>query len=299
MSRKLTYGWLGLGTMGASMAKHLHKHSIAKGGPPALVWNRTTSKAISHAEAHGTVAVEAPEEVAEKCDVLFTMLPTSRDVQALLSTLPVREGALVIDATSGCPRRRWRLAPTCSRCGARLVDAPVTGGARGADAGQCTVMMGGTAADVAEAEAARRLPSRWSTVGRQHRRAARSPQAVASACGGALMPGIRQPSPTDPAMLSSGMAVKAVNNVLNSTHMMVACEGLLTLRKLGIAPETALEVINAGSGASFVTQKMIPNFVLSEKYDFNFALGMMAKDCGIAADLVGKQIGDGACSSRR
>ena len=155
MSRKLQYGWLGLGTMGASMAKHLHKHSIAKGGPPALVWNRTTSKASSHAEAHGTIAVEAAEEVASKCDVLFTMLPTSRDVKALLSTLPVRKGALVIDATSGVPETTLEIgADLAARCGARLVDAPVTGGARGAEAGQCTVMMGGTAADVAEAEEA-------------------------------------------------------------------------------------------------------------------------------------------------
>ena len=155
MSKKLTYGWLGLGTMGASMAKHLHKHSIAKGGPPALVWNRTTSKAISHAEAHGTIALEDAEEVASKCDVLFTMLPTSRDVKALLSTLPVRKGALVIDATSGVPETTLEIgADLAARCGARLVDAPVTGGARGADAGQCTVMMGGTAADVAEAEEA-------------------------------------------------------------------------------------------------------------------------------------------------
>jgi len=155
MSKKLQYGWLGLGTMGASMAKHLHKHSIAKGGPPALVWNRTTSKASSHAEAHGTIAVEAAEEVASKCDVLFTMLPTSRDVKALLSTLPVRKGALVIDATSGVPETTLEIgADLAARCGARLVDAPVTGGARGAEAGQCTVMMGGTSADVAEAEEA-------------------------------------------------------------------------------------------------------------------------------------------------
>ena len=86
--------------------------------------------------------------------------------------------------------------------------------------------------------------------------------------------------------IGSGMAVKSINNILNTAHCLVAAEGLLALKKFGVSPDVALDVINSSSGRSLATEVRIPMEVLTGKFGFGFALSLMAKDCRIASQLL-------------
>merc|ERR1712217_969101 len=84
----------------------------------------------------------------------------------------------------------------------------------------------------------------------------------------------------------AGHAVKAVNNALNVTHLLLGAEGVLALQQLGVDPDVALEAINGSSGRSLQTQERLPQEVLSRKFGYGFRLPLMAKDCRIAAGVL-------------
>ena len=88
--------------------------------------------------------------------------------------------------------------------------------------------------------------------------------------------------------VGAGDATKCINNVLNSAHLLLATEGMLALKSYGVDPATALEAINGGSGMSLQTTRL-PDNVLSRKFAYGFALGLMHKDCRIAGSLVESQ----------
>ncbi|AFD25568.1 6-phosphogluconate dehydrogenase, NAD-binding protein [Deinococcus gobiensis I-0] len=243
--------------MGAPMAAHLARRAQETGGR-ALVWNRTPGRAEAHASAHGSHAATL-EELAS-ADVIFTCLPTSAEVDDLIGALEaqLRPGTLWVDCTSGhpeaAPRQRERLAAR----GVGFLDAPVSGGTGGAEAGTLTVMIGGPEAEVEAARPHLAFAGLVVRVGET----------------------------------GAGFAVKAVNNVLLAANLWVAGEGLATLVRAGVDAGAALEVINASSGRSNVSQNLIPQRVLTREFPATFALGLLAKDAGIAMDLV--QTGKGS-----
>lgn len=251
---KPTVGYIGLGTMGSSMARHLNVASTEAGGRPALVWNRSPEKAASHAAVHGTVACDSAAELAAAVDVVCLCLSTTDDVKAVLAELPLRPGALVIDCTSGEPAATKALAAELKARGVGFVDAPVSGGPGGASAGTLTSMCGGSEEDFAVAAP---WINAWS--------------AKIVHCG---------------TEVGAGDAVKSINNVLNAAHVALAAEGLATLKKLGVAPSVALSVINSSSGKSLQTEGNLPDNVVTRKFGYGFQLGLMRKDVGIAAELV-------------
>lgn len=246
-----TTAFLGLGAMGAPMAAHLARRAHDTGGR-ALVWNRTPERAQAHARAHGSHAATLAEVAA--ADLIFTCLPTSAEVDSLIAALEgeLRPGTLWVDCTSGhpaaAPRQRERLAAR----GVGFLDAPVSGGTGGAEAGTLTVMVGGPEAEV--------------EVARPHLAFAGLVVRVGET--------------------GAGFAVKAVNNALLAANLWTAGEGLATLVRAGVDAGAALEVINASSGRSNVTQNLIPQRVLTREFPATFALGLLAKDAGIALELV-------------
>lgn len=139
-----------------------------------------------------------------------------------------------------------------------FLDAPVSGGTGGAEAGTLTVMIGGPEAEVEAARPHLAFAGLVVRVGET----------------------------------GAGFAVKAVNNVLLAANLWVAGEGLATLVRAGVDAGAALEVINASSGRSNVSQNLIPQRVLTREFPATFALGLLAKDAGIAMDLV--QTGKGS-----
>ena len=252
--------FLGLGDIGAPMARHLAT-------PPftLAVWNRTRARADTFAaslpDGASARVADTPAEAARGAAVVITCLPTSREVEALLDgpdglLAGIASGAVLADCTSGDPDGARRIAARLAERGVGFVDAPVSGGTIGAEKGTLTIMVGGEAAALERARPA----------------LARFGQKIVHA-----------------GPVGAGDALKAVNNALLAVNVWSTGEGLAALEKAGVRAEVALDVINASSGRSNASMNLFPERVLTRAFPRNFRLALLAKDAGIAADFVRAQ----------
>ncbi|MBA2290885.1 MAG: NAD(P)-dependent oxidoreductase [Gemmatimonadales bacterium] len=254
-SNPLRVGFAGLGAIGTPMAARCAAaHQLT-------VWNRTTRTAAAFAEANAGVAVApSPCALGDSCDAVITCLPTSADVEAILGgpeglLQGLRPGSIVVDCTSGDPATSRRIAEMLAAVEVGFVDAPVSGGPPLAATGELTVMCGGTEADVARARGI-----------------------VAPFAGRVVHLG----------PVGSGHAMKAVNNGLLAVHILALAEGMVTLARAGVAPRAVVEVLNASSGRSFVSEALVPERVLTGLWPRLFRLALLEKDIGIAHELAGE-----------
>lgn len=238
--------FIGLGAMGYRMASHLPKHFDT-----VYVWNRNFDKAKQHAIEYGTQAVELSQAV--QADVIFSCLPTSADVEALIETLNIKSGAIWVDCTSGVPTSAQKLAERLKIQNIDFLDAPVSGQTIGAETATLTVMIGG------DTEAFERALPAVQAFGKLIKHVGAS---------------------------GAGFAVKAVNNMLMAVNLCAATEGLSTLKAHGVNLNEALDCINASSGKSNATETILPQRVMNRTFPLSFALPLLAKDTGIAVDLV-------------
>jgi 3-hydroxyisobutyrate dehydrogenase len=244
--------FVGLGAIGAPMASHLAEGGTLTG------WNRTTAVADRFAARYSARVAATPREAAASADIVVTCLPTSREVEAVLEgpdglLAGLRRGALLIDCTSGDPAGSRRIAARLAERGIEFVDAPVSGGTNGAEAGTLAVMVGGEAAAFSRARPVlERFGRRIEHVG----------------------------------PVGAGHALKSVNNALLAVNILAAAEGLAALVKAGVPAATALDIVNASSGRSFVTETLIPERVLTGAWPVTFRLALLAKDVGIARGLL-------------
>lgn len=244
--------FLGLGAIGAPMAAHLSVEPF-----DLTVWNRTGEKARAFAEEHGVYAASTPAEAVADAEVVITCLPSSKEVEALMNgsdglEAGLKKGALLIDCTSGDPTTSRRIAERLKSKGAAFVDAPVSGGVKGAVAGTLTIMCGGSEADI---ERARPV---LEAFGRKIIR-----------CG----------------EVGAGDAVKAMNQALLAIHIWSAGEALASLAMLGVDASVALDVINGSSGRSNSSENLFPERVIGRKYPRTFKLALLDKDVRIAEEI--------------
>lgn len=245
-------GFLGLGAIGTPMAAHLARRG------PLTVWNRTAARAAEFGTRHGATVAATPREAAAAAEVVITCLGNSADVAGLLEgpdglLVGLRPGTLFLDCTSGDPATSRRIADRLAARSVAFADAPVSGGTNGAEAGALTVMVGADAATFARA------------------------RPVLEAFG-------RRIEHVGP--VGAGDALKAVNNAFLALNILAAGEGLAALVKAGVAPRTALDVLNASSGRSFVSEVLVPERVLTGTWPRTFRLALLDKDVGIATDLL-------------
>ena len=238
--------FIGLGAMGYRMASHLPKHF-----EQVWVWNRNFEKAKQHAEAYGTHAVDLAKAV--QADVVFSCLPTSQDIEELLDQVQLKSGSIWVDCTSGVPSSAKKVAEQLKLQGVDFLDAPVSGQTIGADNATLTVMIGG------EATAFERALPAIQAFGKLIKHVGES---------------------------GAGFAVKAVNNMLLAVNLCSVAEGFTTLKAHGVNLNEALDCINASSGKSGVTETVLPQRILNRSFPLTFALPLLAKDTGIAVDLV-------------
>jgi len=229
---------------------------------PLLVWNRTPARALAAAAAHPSITVAAsPRELAAQCEVVLLCLSTSRDVESVCDGADgleagLRPGTLVVDCTSGEPAAARRLAERLAARGVAYVDAPVSGGTNGAEAGTLAVMVGCPPELLPAVEAA-----------------------VAPFAGRVVRMG----------PVGAGNAMKAINNALLAVNILAVGEGLAALTKAGIDPRLALEVLNVSSGRSFVSEVLVPERVLTNLWPNTFRLALLHKDIGIATTVLAEQ----------
>ncbi len=238
--------FIGLGAMGYRMAAHLPKHFDT-----VFVWNRNFAKAQQHAVDFGTQAVELAQAV--QADIIFSCLPTSQDVESLIDTVQIKSGSIWIDCTSGVPEAAKRIAQKLKAQNIDFLDAPVSGQTIGAENATLTFMVGG------DVNAFERASSAMAAVGKLIQHVGDS---------------------------WAGFAVKAINNMLLAVNLCSVAEGFSTLKAHGVNLNAALDCINASSGKSLVTENIFPQRVLSREFPLTFALPLLAKDTGIALDLV-------------
>jgi 3-hydroxyisobutyrate dehydrogenase len=240
--------FLGLGAIGTPIAGHLARRGRM------TVWNRTATRALDFAREHDARAVGTPREAAAGAEVVITCLPTSREVEGLLDggdglLAGLGRGALLIDCTSGDPGTSRRIAERLAQLDVAFADAPVSGGTGGAEAGTLTIMVGGSRDTFDRA------------------------RPVLAAFGKR----IEHMGP-----VGAGHAMKAVNNALLAVNILAIGEGLAALVKAGVPARTAVEVLNASSGRSFVSESLVPERVLTGRWPRTFRLALLDKDVGIA-----------------
>jgi len=244
--------FLGLGAIGAPMASHLAKSPF-----DLTIWNRTRSKADDFAKEFGASVANTPAEATRTAEVVFTCLPSSREVGDVLAgpdgiLSGLSNGATLIDCTSGDPAASREFAAVIEGRGASFMDAPVSGGVVGAKAGTLTVMCGG------DELLLERVRPALEAFGKK-----------IVLCG----------------PVGSGHAVKAVSNALLAVDVWSTAEALAALKRLGVRSDIALDVINASAGRSNASQNLFPDRVLTRAFPRTFRLALLDKDIGIAMKL--------------
>lgn len=247
-------GFIGIGNMGAPMAANLRR-----AGYRVTVFDIDPARARAFAREHDAQATAELAALGDASDVVITMLPTGREVRQALFELAggalaahLRPGAIVIDMSSADPVGTRALGGELAANGIALVDAPVSGGVPRATNGTLALMIGGDAATVASVKPIlERMGDRLFEVGG----------------------------------LGCGHAMKALNNFLAATSFAAASEAVSVGRKFGLDPAVMTDVLNVSTGRSFATEALIKQHVLSGTFATGFALGLLAKDVKIAADL--------------
>ncbi|OTG82531.1 3-hydroxyisobutyrate dehydrogenase [Acinetobacter sp. ANC 4558] len=240
-----TVAFIGLGAMGVHMAAHLTKKYET-----VYVWNRNFEKAKKHAQDFGTQAVDL--NIAVQADIIFSCLPTSREVELIIESQQLKKGSIWVDCTSGVPDSAKKISTQLKKIGVDFLDAPVSGQTIGAEKGTLTVMIGGEKSAFEHA-----LP--------------------AIETFGSLIKHVGESG--------AGFAVKAINNMLLAVNLWSVAEGFSVLKAHGVDLNEALDCINASSGKSAVTENILPQRILNRSFPLTFALPLLAKDTGIALDL--------------
>jgi len=242
MGRKI--GFVGLGIMGTPMSKNL-----MKAGHDLTVCKRGRSKEL---EELGAEVVATCREVAEGADLVITMLPDSPDVESAALGPDgifegIKSGSTYIDMSTISPVTTKKVAETATARGVRILDAPVSGGEKGAVEASLTIMVGGAKEVYDDC-----LPI-FQALGKN-----------IEYCGG----------------IGSGQVVKACNQVLVAGVLESASEALLLGTKAGVDPEIVLKVI-AGGYAMSVLDVRGP-LVLKRDFKPGFKTKLHYKDLGIA-----------------
>ncbi|HUP36611.1 MAG TPA: NAD(P)-dependent oxidoreductase [Candidatus Limnocylindria bacterium] len=237
-------GFIGLGNMGVPMAGRLME------GGCALVVNDIRQDAARPLLARGATWAASPAEVAAAAQTVITILPTSREVRDVLLGAKglleaLRPGSLVIEMTSADPSATRDLEREVAARGSALIDAPVSGGVRGAVEGSLAIMVGG---DPALLERARPVLAR---MGKN----------------------IFHAGP-----VGAGHAIKLVNNMCSGGILALTIEAVAVAARSGVDPTRAVEILQASSGRSNASDNKFPRFILNGAFDAGFAIRLMMKD---------------------
>jgi 3-hydroxyisobutyrate dehydrogenase len=246
--------FIGLGTMGLPMARNL----VAAGHVVVAVDSDPDRTRLLDAPAAAT-----PAEAAEASEVGILSLPSPAAVEeVVLGPLGLRAGAppgfAVVDMSTGPPALARRLAGELGRAAICFLDAPVSGGPSGAEAGTLTIMAGGTA------EAFRHLRPLLETLG--------SPVVHVGEAG-------------------AGQAAKLCNNLIAGATMAAIAEACAIASREGIAPAVLYDLLTSSTGDSRVLRTRFPvggiaaEHPASHAYEALFSLDLMAKDLDIALEL--------------
>jgi 3-hydroxyisobutyrate dehydrogenase len=252
---KMRVGLVGVGNMGAPMCANM-----IKAGWKVTAYDTAPEKVRAIVEAHGSAAASSLSELGRQSDVVITMLPDGHVVRRVALGAGAGDdclvkglapGSVVIDMSSSAPVGTRKLGEDLRVHRVSLIDAPVSGGVRGAVAGTLAIMIGGD----------KSIADRF--------------DALLAAMGKRFYIGA----------LGSGHAAKVLNNYVSAAGLAAAAEAVLVAQRFGIEPQTLIDVINASTGRNNSTENKFAQFILNGKFNSGFALGLMTKDLALAMEV--------------
>jgi 3-hydroxyisobutyrate dehydrogenase-like beta-hydroxyacid dehydrogenase len=253
----LRIGFIGLGVMGTPMAGHL-----ANAGHALTVLDADRGKAERLAAAHRGIAIAAAaREVAERSDIVVTMLPSGefvRDVALGENGLIAgfRGGELLIDTSSCEPWLTIETARGLAAKGVAMIDSATSGAEMGAKAAALVFMVGGDAAAVARAKPVLEIMGKH----------------------------VFHLGP-----IGAGHTMKSINNTITAMTLAATAEGLVLGKRLGLDPNVMTDVLNVSTGMSWITQTHIKQRITNRAFDDPFKLELMVKDIRIALELAARE----------
>ena len=254
MDTKPSLGLIGIGIMGRPMGLNL-----LKAGYGVTVYD-VDPRGVGALAVGGATRAGSPREVAAACDVLITMLPDSPQVRDVYlgtdgALEAARPGWLAIDMSSIAPATAREVAGRVREAGADMLDAPVSGGDKGAIAGTLSIMVGGS-----EEAFQRALP-------------------ILQALGTTIVH-------VGPA--GAGQVVKVCNQVVVAVVIEAVSEALVLGAKAGVDPNRIADVLQGGLAATKVLELRRAN-MLSDRFDPGFRIRLHLKDLKNALEL-GREI---------
>ncbi len=240
---------VGLGNMGRPMGARL----IGAGFDVVGFDVAEGMREIFARETGGKIAPSLTTAV-EGAQVVITMLPNGAIVREVLNAIRphLRQGAIIVEMSSSDPIGTREIGEALVDAGFGFVDAPVSGGVKRAIDGSLAIMAGGEGSTIDRVEP------------------------LLKAMGRAVFR-------TGP--IGSGHAVKALNNYVSGAGLVAALEAMNVGKTFGVDPEVLVDVLNASTGKNNSTEVKLKQYVISERYDSGFFLGLMAKDIRTAQHL--------------
>ncbi len=244
-------GFVGLGAMGARMARNLRKAGLLSG-----IWNRTAQKALTLAEELGVTPSASPAELAASVDAVVTCVSADADVLETAGALAMgfAAGALLIDCSTTAADTARRAAELLRPRGVSFLDCPVSGGVEGARDGTLAIMCGGAPEPFERA------------------------RPVLQAMGRAV---------TLFGPVGSGQAAKATNQIMCAGIIEAVAEAMAFAHAQGLPLDKLIETLSNGAGSSWYFVHRAPNMVRGS-YPAGFRVRLHAKDLTICRDMAAR-----------
>lgn len=252
-------GFAGIGAMGTPMAGNL-----VRAGYKLVVFDLDASRTAAFTREHpGTTVAQNLADLGARSNIVITMLPDGKAVRTALCGANdsfrdcilerAAKDTLVIDMSSSSPVGTRDLGQLLAARGTPFIDAPVSGGVKGAVAATLAIMAGGDAAIFEDVKP------------------------MLAKMGGQLF---------HCGPLGAGHAIKALNNYVSAAGLVAACEALIAAERFGLDPAVATDIINASSGMNNTTKNKVKQQMLNGAFGAGFATSLMAKDVRTALEVV-------------
>lgn len=235
-------GFIGLGTMGSPMAGH-----VARTGFSTLVWNRTAGK-DDHAVSLGAQIASSLEELAESCTLIALCVGKTGDVAEIIGKLlpHCAPGTVIVDHSTISPAGAREIANFCATYQVEFLDAPITGGSMGAQAGTLTIFCGGTETAFLKAE------PMLQAYGKRIAHVGKSGQ---------------------------GQMMKLANQIAVGGALLGLCESLAFAERAGLDLQTTRDLLSTGAAGSWAFDNYGPK-IIAKDWSPGFSVKNQRKDFG-------------------
>lgn len=248
-------GFIGLGTMGLPMARRL-----IKSGYTLIVQDIDESR-VKCLVDEGARSAQTPSEVALSSSIIISMLPYPKTTEEVILGHVVNNlspGKTLIDMSTSALSLTKKICKEVKAKGCDMLDAPVSGGEKGAIHGTLTIMVGGDKRVFVENK-------------------------DIFSCLGKIIYYIGD--------VGTGLSMKLINNLLYSSLMCATAEALALGKKIGLDLETMVDVLGSSSGSSYAINKKAKDFIIPDNFAPGFTTNLLVKDIDLALEI-GKQHGN-------